>query len=146
MRSVPTLFSPLLANIALDGLEKLLSQFKKIKVYQQPNKRGTIVSRRIKLNKYGIVRYADDFIITAETKEDIEAIVPTLKQWLAQRGLELNTEKTKIVSVKEGFDFLGFNIGSYGGSCLAKPEKEKTLSLLKTISSLPQKLKRISKQ
>ncbi|NMG11616.1 group II intron maturase-specific domain-containing protein [Brasilonema sp. UFV-L1] len=72
-------------------------------------------------------------MITAETKEDIEAIVPTLKQWLAQRGLELNTEKTKIVSVKEGFDFLGFNIGSYGGSCLAKPEKEKTLSLLKTI-------------
>ncbi len=127
------IISPLLANIALDGIEDLLAQFKKVKVYQQPNKRGTIVSKRVKLNKYGFVRYADDFIITAEAKEDIEAIVPTLKIWLAQRGLELNSEKTNITHIEQGFNFLGFNIRQYKGSCLVKPQKEKTLAFLQRI-------------
>lgn len=127
------IISPLLANVALDGMESLLNQYKKVKVYHQANKRGTIVSRRIKLDKYGFVRYADDFIITAETKEDIEAIVPILTNWLAQRGLELNSEKTKITHIEKGFNFLGFNIRQYGGSCLIKPEKEKALGLLKHI-------------
>lgn len=101
--------SPVLANVALDGLEKLLK------------------------GKYGYIRYADDFVITGRSKEQIEAIRPTVERFLAERGLELNTEKTKIVSVHQGFNFLGFNVRSYKNKCIIKPQKEKVLSLLKEI-------------
>lgn len=57
------IISPLLANIALDGLDELLSQHKKVKVYQSlENKSGKIKSVKQKQNKYGFIRYADDFI------------------------------------------------------------------------------------
>jgi RNA-directed DNA polymerase len=56
------------------------------------------------------VRYADDFVIFTETKEDAVNVLPIVSNWLQKRGLELSEEKTKIVSLKEGFDFLGFTI------------------------------------
>lgn len=103
--------SPLLANIALDGLEKLC--------------RG----------KFGFIRYADDFVITSKRKEDLELFKPKIEDWLKQRGLMLNTEKTKIVSISNGFDFLGFNVRQYQGKCLVKPEKAKVLAFLRKIRS-----------
>lgn len=54
--------SPLLANIALEGLDSLLSQYEKIKVYQY-----AYGKKKMKYKKYGYVRYADDFIVTART-------------------------------------------------------------------------------
>lgn len=101
--------SPVLANVALDGLQALLG------------------------SKFGYVRYADDFIVTARSKEQIEAIKPTIEKYLEERGLALNTEKTKIVSIEDGFNFLGFNVRSYRGKCLIKPQKEKVLAFLKDI-------------
>lgn len=126
------IISPLLANIALDGLEELLSQYKNSRTYESIEK-GRKRIREMQFPKYSLIRYADDFIVTATTKEDIEAIQPIIKQWLSERGLEPNEEKTKVTNVNEGFNFLGFNIRSYKGKCLIKPQKEKVLVKLREI-------------
>jgi RNA-directed DNA polymerase len=67
-------------------------------------------TRQRKFNKYGFIRYADDFVITAQAKEDIEIVIPIVSEWLTHRGLTLSKEKTKIVNIEQGFNFLGFNI------------------------------------
>lgn len=108
--------SPLLANIALHGMEEVL---------------GVKYSRNQLIGKRAVVRYADDFVVFCETKEDAEKSVEILNEWLGKRGLSLSSEKTKIVHLKEGFDFLGFNIRHYvasntatGWKLLTKPSKE----------------------
>jgi RNA-directed DNA polymerase len=101
--------SPLLANIALDGMDELCK------------------------GKCGFIRYADDFVITAKRKEDLITLKPQIEKWLKQRGLMLNAEKTKIVSIEEGFDFLGFNVRHFRGKCLIRPEKMKILGFLREI-------------
>ena len=101
--------SPLAANIALDGLEQQLG------------------------SRYSYIRYADDFIVTAKSKEDIEAVLPNVINFFARRGLQLNMEKTKIVHVSDGLNFFGFNVRSYKGKCIVKPQKEKVLALLEEI-------------
>lgn len=125
--------SPLLANIALDGLDELLATYRKVKTYIYTRSDDRQKISRKTSNRYGFIRYADDFLVTAETKEDIEAIVPTIETWLAERGLELNKEKTSITHVGEGINFLGFHIRQFKGSCYTLPQKEKVLSLLKKI-------------
>lgn len=109
--------SPLLANIALHGMEEALSV--------KYNCRHELIGKR------AIVRYADDFAVFCETKEDAEKSVGILNQWLKERGLILSTEKTKIVHLSEGFNFLGFNIRQYaatnsatGWKLLIKPSKK----------------------
>jgi RNA-directed DNA polymerase len=72
-------------------------------------------------------------ICTARTREQIEAIVPVIQSWLSERGLALHPEKTRIVHVDDGFNFLGFFIRRYEGKCLIKPQKEKVLAFLKNI-------------
>ena len=91
--------SPLLANIALHGIEEALGV--------RYDKRGQIISKR------AVVRYADDFVVFCETQEDAEAAKQTLSRWLEARGLTLSAEKTKVVHLSEGFDFLGFTIRHY---------------------------------
>ena len=128
------IISPVLANIALDGIEDLLSQFKKVKEYRNFNqKTGRYRTKRIWSNKYGFIRYADDIIVTAPSKEDIEAIKPVLEDWLKQRGLTFNREKTKIVHIEQGFDFLGFNVRQFKGKCLITPAKQKVKDFLQRI-------------
>jgi len=109
--------SPLLANIALHGLEEVLDV--------RRNKQGFNLSKR------AVVRYADDFVVFCETKEDAEKVIDLLRDWLAMRGLLLSDEKTRIVHLTEGFDFLGFNIRQYkvsdtktGYKLLIKPSKD----------------------
>ncbi len=104
--------SPLLANIGLHGLEKFIK---------------TINS------KFGVVRYADDFIITARDKESLETAQDLIQAWLSERGLEFSTEKTLITSMEDGFDFLGFNSRHYDGKLLIKPSKKKVLTFCKRI-------------
>ena len=112
--------SPLLANIALHGMESALGV-----AYQRNNGFYEIKSKR------AIVRYADDFVIFADTREDAEAAKSDIARWLAGRGLELSQEKTTIRHLTEGFDFLGFNVRQYpvlntrtGYKLLIKPSKE----------------------
>lgn len=91
--------SPLLANIALHGMEQALGvSFRKD---------GSVTSNQT------VVRYADDFVVFCASRENAEVVVELLKGWLAERGLTLSEEKTRIVHLTEGFDFLGWNVRHY---------------------------------
>lgn len=94
------IISPLLANIALDGLETNLRQKLQIGIYQT----------QFNQSRLTVVRYADDFVIIHKDKKVIKESQLIISQWLKKRGLELSPEKTKIVKTPQGFDFLGFNI------------------------------------
>jgi RNA-directed DNA polymerase len=113
------IISPVLANLALDGLEHALRRR-----YPRSNARG----RAARVN---LVRYADDFIITGRTKDLLEAEVrPIVQAFLAERGLELSEEKTRIVHIEDGFDFLGQNVRKYRGKLLIKPAKTNVQAFL----------------
>ncbi len=113
------IISPTVANMALDGLGTLIKSISK-----QPD-------------KVNFVRYADDFIVTGNSREILEnKIKPAIKIFLAERGLELSQEKTKITHINDGFDFLGFNIRRYGRKFFIKPAKKSVLSFLKDIRAL----------
>lgn len=99
--------SPTLANMVLDGLEKAIKDIAST---------GDMIK---------FVRYADDFICTARSKEILEVKVkPLIINFLKMRGLELSLEKTKITHINEGFDFLGFNLRKYQNKLLIKPSKQ----------------------
>ena len=75
--------------------------------------------------KVGVIRYADDFIVTGASKELLETEVrPWIEAFLAERGLRLSVAKTKIVHIDQGFDFLGWNFRKYSGTLLIKPSKK----------------------
>jgi RNA-directed DNA polymerase len=98
-------------------------------------------SRGQLMGKRALVRYADDFVCFCETKEDAEQVQTILRGWLKERGLALSPEKTKIVHLWEGFNFLGFNIRHYpapltsrtGWKVLIKPSKEAVQSVQKQL-------------
>ncbi|MTF40235.1 group II intron reverse transcriptase/maturase [Cyanobacterium aponinum] len=112
--------SPLLANIGLHGLEEYIKQCNP---------------------KLGIIRYADDFVVTAKDKVSLEKVLIQIKQWLSERGLEISTEKTRIVHIDNGFNFLGFNLRQYKGKLLIKPQKEKVLTFCKKIGKTLSEMK-----
>jgi len=102
------IISPLLANLTLDGMEKAL--------------RSRIKIRRDQVN---FIRYADDFIVTARTKETLEQIIkPAVVAFLKERGLELSEQKTTITHIEAGFKFLGQNVRKYNNKLVIKPAKE----------------------
>lgn len=109
------IISPTLANATLDGMESLLKQ----KYYNQYLGKGVMCCPKVHL-----VRYADDFIITASEKETLDDLKSLITDFLSQRGLSLSVEKTLITHISEGFDFLGFNIRKYKGTLLIKPSKK----------------------
>ncbi|BCG57021.1 group II intron reverse transcriptase/maturase [Paenibacillus sp. URB8-2] len=98
------IISPLLANIALHGMEKEVGvQYQFVKPYSAHPEGFWKVS-----TPYSVVRYADDFVILCETKEEAASMYDRLKPYLQKRGLTLAEDKTKVTNVTEGFDFLGF--------------------------------------
>lgn len=100
--------SPLLANIALHGMEKEIG----VNYRSKKEKKTGKVYHEV-FDTKTVVRYADDFVIICETKEEAESMYDKLKPYLNKRGLELAPEKTKVVHITEGFDFLGFNFKHY---------------------------------
>lgn len=120
------ILSPTLANMALDGLEnKLKSLYPR--TYKQPY-RGVA-------SKVHLIRYADDFIITAKTREMLEEqILPNIEIFLNERGLRLSLEKTKITPIHEGVDFLGSTIRKFGNKLIIKPAKKNVAKFLSKIS------------
>lgn len=90
------IISPMLCNIALNGLEN-------IAIKSAP------AAKRGKRNKIHLTRYADDFICTSANKTILEqAVFPAISDFLEKRGLEFKMSKTSIVNIRQGFDFLGF--------------------------------------
>jgi RNA-directed DNA polymerase len=146
------IISPLLANIALDGMERHL--YDKL--------REKYLCRELNRGQIRVVRYADDFVVMHHNKKVIEDAKVIISLWLKDRGLTLSEEKTKIVHSTEGFDFLGFNCRHYdnpddnsyyaktkknkqGFKLLIKPSKkaiakhsEKVSEILKKMKSAPQ--------
>ena len=119
------LLSPLLANIALTGMEECLNiSYRK----KTSNRNGKPYTTYITQGKYRMTRYADDFVIFAKTEEDILKVPEILEPYLVKRGLTLAEDKTKISHLREGFDFLGLNFRIYysknGHKTLIKPSKE----------------------
>jgi len=94
-----SVISPLLCNIALHGIPSELG------IREQPD------GRIFEFYSGGrtMLRFADDFVIFCRTKESAMALYDQLDVILRKRGLELNKDKTRVSSVMEGFDFLGFN-------------------------------------
>jgi RNA-directed DNA polymerase len=128
------IISPLLANIALHGMEAALDIHRYV---QGAVKKGT--QRRV-------IRYADDFVVFCESRQAAEQTQIDLQRFLGLRGLRLSEEKTRIVHLSEGFDFLGFNIRHYrsgttrtGWKLLIKPAK-------KSVSAFRQKLQQTFKR
>ena len=116
------IISPVLANLTLDGMERLLRE-------KYPS--NTKAAGRAKVN---LIRYADDFVVTGSSKELLEdEVKPLLKRFLAERGLELSEEKTSITHIDNGFDFLGHNVRKYGGKLLIKPSKKNVATFLRDI-------------
>ena len=114
--------SPTLANMVLDGMEiELAKHF------------GAKTSRKRWKGKVNFIRYADDFVITGATRETLEQAKLIIGDFLIERGLSLSEEKTKIVHIDEGFDFLGWNIRKYGGKLLIKPAKKNVQAFLRKI-------------
>ena len=74
-------------------------------------------------------------MVTSRDKENLENALIQIKQWLSERGLEISEEKTRIVQIKDGFNFLGFNLRQYNGKLLIKPQKEKVLKFCKELGN-----------
>jgi len=118
------IISPVLANLALDGMEReILSRFRPTCV-KQP------------CTGVNFVRYADDWIVTARSSDMLEKqVLPFIAAFLRERGLELSAEETHITHITEGFDFLGQNIRKYKdkGKLIIKPSKKNLKAHLKKI-------------
>lgn len=120
------IISPVLANMALDGLEAVLeSHF---------GKKNTKASYKTKVN---YVRYADDFIITGISKELlVNEVKPVVEAFMAERGLTLSPEKTVLTHIDEGFDFLGQNVRKYNGKLLIKPSRKNLRNMLQKVRDI----------
>ena len=117
------IISPTLANMTLDGIEAELEK-------HYGAKTNAIKRSKTKIN---FIRYADDFVITGATKETLEEARAIIVEYLRERGLSLSEEKTKIVHIEEGFDFLGWNVRKYGEKLLIKPAKKNVQTFLRKI-------------
>lgn len=126
------IISPTLANMALDGIESLLAN------RYHTNKSGK-VNISYNSNKVNFVRYADDFIVTADSKETAEEIEKIVQGFLMERGLELSNEKTRITHIDDGFDFLGWSFRKYNGKLLIKPSKQSINDVVRKISDIIKK-------
>jgi RNA-directed DNA polymerase len=112
------IISPVLCNLTLDGLERLLNE-------------------RFKRRKVNFVRYADDFIVTGATEELLrDEVKPVIEAFLGDRGLELSQEKTHIVRMEEGFDFLGQHVRKYNGTLIIKPATKAVRGLLAKVEGI----------
>lgn len=112
--------SPLLLNIALHGMETAAG----VRYYTSGRNAGATVPRSPVL-----VRYADDQLVLCYSWEQAQEVKHQLSEWLEPRGLVFNEDKTQIVHLDQGCDFLGFNIRRYGGKLLIKPSTEAVMRI-----------------
>lgn len=121
------LISPTYANLALDGMEALLRERYSTSStgHYNPN-----------YNKYKVhlCRYADDFIVTANSRETLIEIKEALTEFMGERGLRLSEEKTVITNIKDGFDFLGWNFRKFKGKLLVQPSAKSKKRITEKLS------------
>jgi RNA-directed DNA polymerase len=106
------IISPCLLNVALHGLEEVAG------VRYEASEPA-----RTKRSCPALVVYADDMVALCHTKEQAEHVKARVASWLAPRGLTFNEAKTRIVTLDEGFSFLGFTVRRHAGKLIIKPSK-----------------------
>jgi group II intron reverse transcriptase/maturase len=112
--------SPVLCNIALNGVEDLHNEV-----------RGSVIKQR------GL-RYADDMIFFLKPGEDASVLRLKLDKFLLERGLKIEDSKTQIVKSTEGFDFLGwhFKVKEKNHKFVSYPSKENRIKMVRKIKQL----------
>jgi RNA-directed DNA polymerase len=124
------IISPVIANMALDGLSQyLMERFPRSSKGNSP--------------KVNLARYADDFIVTGASKDLLEhEVKPCIEAFLKERGLLLSQEKTVITPIEDGFNFLGQHIRKYrNGRVLTTPSKKNVKAFLKKVRGIIEKHK-----
>ncbi|MFI5081215.1 MAG: reverse transcriptase domain-containing protein, partial [Streptosporangiales bacterium] len=106
--------SPVLMNVALHGMEEAAG----VRYITTGSNAGTA-----RPGSPVLIRYADDALALCHSREQAGQVKARLAAWLAPRGLVFNEDKTRIVHLDEGLDFLGFSIRRYRGKLLIKPSK-----------------------
>ncbi len=106
--------SPTLLNIALHGMEEAAGVR-----YQRLGSDAAVTAADSPV----LVVYADDLLALCHTRQQAEQVKARLAAWLAPRGLAFNEDKTRVVHLDEGCDFLGFNVRRYRGKLLTKPTR-----------------------
>jgi RNA-directed DNA polymerase len=124
--------SPCLLNVALHGLEEAAGVcYKSSGIHAGETMTGSPVA----------VRYADDVVVLCHSQQQAARVKARLAEWLAPRGLAFNEDKTKIVHLGEGFDFLGFNVRRYHGKLLIKPSEAAIRRLRERLAAETRKLR-----
>jgi len=118
--------SPCLLNVALHGLEEAAG----VRYRTCGTRAGEVMP-----GSPVAVRYADDVVVLCHSQQQAEQVKAQLAGWLAPRGLAFNEDKTKIVHLSEGFDFLGFNVRRYRAKLLIKPSKAAVRRLRERLAS-----------
>ncbi|NEQ85789.1 MAG: group II intron reverse transcriptase/maturase [Moorea sp. SIO2I5] len=129
------IISPLLANIALHGMEQAIWDYaNSVKGKKTHYKKGL-----------ALIRYADDFVILHQDQKVVEECQEVINNWLHDMGLELKPSKTKMTYTFNGFEFLGFNIRQYkvgknhsqqGFKTIIKPSKDAILEHFERLSKV----------
>ena len=126
--------SPTLANMVLDGLEQQVRSCSTLKDHGK--------GRKSTVDRINLVRYCDDFIVTAKSREILEEKVkPVIVSFLKERGLSFSEEKTRILSIEEGFNFLGQHVRKYNQTLLIKPAKKNVQALKNKLKVIFAKMK-----
>lgn len=120
--------SPILANMALDGMQEMLAN------HFDLSAKGEVSAFVHNKSKVNLVRYADDFIVTAATKEIAEEAKELIREFLKTRGLELSEEKTAITHINDGFDMLGWTFRKFNGKLIVKPSKKSIKNFVASLS------------
>ena len=126
------MISPCLLNVALHGLEEAAG----VRYRTSGTRAGDPLP-----GSPVAVRYADDVVVLCHSQQQAEHAKARLAEWLAPRGLAFNEDKTRVVRLSEGFDFLGFNVRRYPNrKLLIKPStaavrrvRERLASELRTL-------------
>ncbi|MFD9290897.1 group II intron reverse transcriptase/maturase [Streptomyces sp. NPDC060030] len=118
--------SPLLLNIALHGMGNAIGDYDHL-------------SKVARSKVPQLVRYADDFVVFCVSKEEAEEARGTLGKWLEGRGLTIHPEKTRIVRLEDGFDFLGFTVRKFDPKTIIKPS-------LKSIARVKENIRTITRE
>lgn len=142
--------SPLLANIALHGMEEKAKELSE--TFDMKRSDGKYqLPKRDKRSSISLIRYADDFVILHESEEAIHQCQQVIAEWLKEMGLELKPSKTRIAhslnpyqGEEKGFNFLGFRIDQYkAGKCRSgKDTKGNRLGFKTQISPSKESIKR----
>jgi RNA-directed DNA polymerase len=102
-------------NVALHGLETAAG----VRYYPASSSKAGCAEPGSSM----VIRYADDLVALCHSQRQAEQVKAGIAEWLTPRGLTFNEEKTRIVHIDDGYDFLGFNVRRYNGKLLIRPSK-----------------------